>query len=346
VHGCCGKYRTDGNGKKYIYDYEHSKETPLAITASNISPYLIDGPDLALPTRTYPICSVPKMSWGNKPTDGGHFILSPSERLELINAEPEAEKYVRPYLGGGDFINGIERYCLWLPEASPKELRALPKVLARIESVAQFRSESKAASTRAYSKHPTRFRQIAQPKGDYLAIPEVSSERRTFIPIAFVPSKVICSNTIQFVPDANRFIFGVLTSSMHMAWVRHVCGRLKSDYRYSNSLVYNNFPWPESPSEKQVAAVEEKAQAVLDARAKYPDSSLADLYDPLAMPKPLADAHAALDRAVDACYRKAPFHSDRERVEFLFALYEKLTQPLTAGVKEPKRRKGKAGGGE
>jgi hypothetical protein len=305
------------------------------------------------------------MSWGNKPTDDGNFILSPKEKDELLENEPTAAKFVHRYMSGGDFINGVERYCLWLASVEPSELRALPRVMKRVEAVKVFRLKSDAASTRNYAKYPTLFRQIAQPDSNYLAIPEVSSERRAYVPTAYLDKEVICSNTIQFVPNAGLFHFGVLTSNVHMAWMRQVCGRLESRYRYSNSLVYNNFPWPESPTDKQKAAVEAKAQAVLDARAVHmaPNitlnsvqlhsssgsvgrrrgSTLADLYDPLTMPPNLTKAHAELDRAVDACYRAKPFDSDRERVEFLFALYEKLTAPLTAGLKEPKAKKGKKG---
>src|SRR6185437_2129253 len=218
-----------------------------------------------------------------------------------------------------------------------EKVRRMPKVRERVQQVRDFRAASKAGSTRRYAKFPTLFRQIAQPDSDYLAVPEVSSENRPYIPIAFVPKNVICSNTVQFVPAATIYQFGVLTSSMHMAWVKVVCGRLKSDYRYSNTLVYNNFPWPQEPSAKQRVTVETAAQSVLDARKQFPGAALADLYDPLTMPPALVKAHAQLDRAVDLCYRPQPFENDRQRVEFLFALYEKLTAPLIPAP--PKRRR-------
>ena len=208
--------------RKRIYDYEAGADKVSVANAKNISPYLIEGSDSTINNRTNPICNVPKMSWGNKPTDGGHFLLSPEERAELIKAEPAAKKFIRPYMGGYDFINSEERFCLWLVDANPGELRALPKVMERVERVREFRAASKAESTRNYAKFATRFRQIAQPNSDYLAVPEVSSEGRTYIPIAFVSKEVICSNTVQFVPDASVFHFGVLTSAMHMAWVRQV----------------------------------------------------------------------------------------------------------------------------
>lgn len=325
-----------------IYDYEGGRDEPTVVTVRNISPYLVEGSDLVVTTRTEPLCAVPKMSWGNKPTDGGHFILSPEERTALLAVEPQAAPFVRRYMSGGDFINGDERYCLWLVDANPSLLRRCPQVLARVEKVRESRFASKAESTRAYASKPTLFRQIAQPASDYLAIPEVSSERRPYVPMAYLSRDVICSNKIQFVPSATAWHFGVLTSTMHMAWMRQICGRMKSDISYSNTLVYNNYPWPASATDKQRAEVEACAQAVLDARAKFPQATLADLYDPLAMPPALAKAHADLDRAVDRCYRAKPFASDRERVEHLFALYEQLTAPLApTAASGPKPKRGR-----
>ena len=320
---------------KMIFDYEHDEQHPVIQKVTNISPYLVEGPDLAISNRAIPISNVPKMSWGNKPTDGGHFILSPEEKTAMLAAEPGAAKYIRPYMSGGDFINGIERHCLWLKDASPSDLRGLPMVAARVSAVRETRLASKAESTRKFAAYPTLFRQISQPNSDYLAVPEVSSERRAYIPIAFVTKDVICSNKIQFVPNATLWHFGTLTSTMHMSWMRVVCGRLESRYSYSNTIVYNNFPWP-APTETQKSTVEACAQGVLDAREKYPECTLADLYDPLTMPPELAKAHTGLDRAVEKCYRPEPFQSDRERVEFLFALYEKLAAPLAPVVKASK----------
>lgn len=323
---------------KRLYDYESDPGKPTITVVKNISPYLVEGPDRAVTNRSEPLCDVPKMNWGNKPTDGGHLILTPEERDGLLAKEPAAVKYIRPFMSGGDFINGMERFCLWLKDVSPGELRSLPLILARVESVKQMRLASKAESTRKYAAFPTLFRQIAQPDSDYLAIPEVSSENRSYIPIVFVTKDVICSNTVQFVPDATLWHFGVLTSTAHMAWMRLVAGRLESRYRYSNTLVYNNYPWP---TEVQKAAVEKAAQAVLDARAAFPTSTLADLYDPVTMPPALVKAHAELDRCVDRCYRKEPFPNDRARVEHLFTLYEKLTAPLVKYDKPKRRTKAK-----
>ena len=322
--------------EKRLYDYDHDPINPTVSVVSNISPYLVEGPDRAVSNRTAPLSDVPKMSWGNKPTDGGHLILSPEEKADLLAREPGAAEFIRSFMSGGDFIKGIQRYCLWLVDADPAKLRVLPEVMKRIEAVKESRLASVAPSTRAHAKYPTLFRQIAQPDSDYLAIPEVSSERRAYIPIAFVTRDVICSNKIQFVPSATLYHFAVLTSAMHMAWMKQVCGRLESRFSYSNTLVYNNYPWPEAPTPAQRSAVEAAAQRVLDARAAFPASTLADLYDPLAMPPALAAAHTALDKAVDKCYRPAPFPSDRARVEFLFTRYEQLTAPLAPAAK-PKR---------
>lgn len=327
---------------KRIYDYEAGGGKASLSIVRNISPYLVEGSDSVITNRANPLSNVPKMSWGNKPTDGGHLLMSPEERIAFLEAEPGAKEFIRPYMGGYDFINGQKRYCLWLAEAEASKLRKLPKLMERVECVRKFRAASKAQSTREYAKFPTIFRQIAQPNSDYLALPEVSSENRPYIPIAFVSYEVICSNTVQFVPDATSYHFGILTSAMHMAWVRQVCGRLESRYRYSNSLVYNNYPWPEMPTTKQRAAVEAAAQEVLDTRKLFPDATLADLYDPLAMPPALVKAHAELDRAVDLCYRPQPFQNDRQRVEQLFALYERLTSPLMAPAKKTRRKTGAA----
>jgi hypothetical protein len=322
--------------EKIIFDYETPKSEPHAVKAKNINAYLVDAPDVVVNNRSEPLCAVPRMLWGNKPTDGGHLILSPEEREALMLQEPAAAPFVRPFISGGDFINGVQRYCLWLKGASPEQLRQLPQVMARVEQVRLFRLASKAATTRDFASFPTLFRQIAQPESDYLAVPEVSSERRLYIPIAFVSHEVICSNKIQFVPDASLYHLGVLCSVMHMAWMRAVCGRLENRYSYSNTIVYNNFPWPE-PTDQQRSTIEAAAQGVLDARTKFPSATLADLYDPLTMPPELVKAHQALDRAVDAAYGKKGFASEAERVAFLFERYQQLAAPLAPERKAKKK---------
>ena len=329
-------------GSCRLFDYANLTAEPTEAVVQNISPYLVSGPSIAVEKRRHPLNNVPAMSYGNKPADAGNFILTPEERASLINAEPEAERWIRRYVGAADFINGIERWCLWLVGITPAQLKALPLVRDRVEAVRKFRSASTAAPTRKAAATPTEFFYCSQPDSDYVVVPEVSSERRRFIPVGFLPSDVICSNTNYLVAGGSLYTFGVLTSLMHMAWVNAVCGRLKSDYRYSGSIVYNNFPWPE-PTEKQREAIEAAAQGVLDARAAFPDSTLADLYDPTTMPPALVKAHQALDRAVDAAYGKRRFTSDADRVAFLFERYQQLTSLLPATKPKVGRRRAKPG---
>ena len=340
---------------KTLFEYADVTGEPVALTVKNINPYLVDAPDVVLPNRSTPISPVPAMRWGNKPTDGGHLLFTEEELRGFLALEPGAGKLVRPFISGGDFIDGARRYCLWLVDAKPAELRALPKVMERVEAVRQFRNASKAPSTRAFAAYPTLFRQIAQPSTTYLAVPEVSSERREYIPMDFVQPDVICSNTLQFVGDATLFHFGVMTSRMHMAWVTYTCGRLESRYRYSNTIVYNNFPWPDlpadsepgTPAHKAKAAIEAAAQGVLDARAQFQQgdqpSSLADLYDPLTMPPALLRAHHRLDVAVDkayeACGGRKSYKSDAERVAYLFERYQQLTSLLPVARPRTARRR-------
>ena len=324
---------------KHIYDYDADAEHPVVSAVTNISPYLVEGSDKAITNRTTPVSDAPEIRFGNQPIDGGHLLLGPKEKADLLAKAPNARKYLRLFLGAQEFINGEERWCLWLRGASPAELRTMPEIMRRVEAVRESRLASKRPATRELAATPTEFAFVSHPEKDYLLIPSVSSERRLYIPIGFMPRDVIASNLCLIIPDATLYHFGILSSAMHMAWMRQVCGRMKSDYRYSNKLVYNNFPWPEAPSAKQRAAVEAAAQAVLDARRKFPDATLADLYDPLAMPPALVKAHADLDRAVDLCYRPQPFQNDRQRVEHLFALYEKLTAPLIPPAKKRRQKK-------
>ncbi len=293
---------------------------------TNISPYLIDSPNTFISSRSTAICSVPKMSSGGKPVDGGHLIFTEEEKQEFLSKEPKAEKYFKRFIGSEDFINGYERWCLWLNEVPPKEVRQSPLVMKRIEAVRDFRASSSKAATRAFAEQPQRFMEIKQPQGKFLIVPEVSSERRKYIPIGYATTDLICSNKVRFVPDASLYHLGVLTSNVHMAWVRTVCGRLKSDYSYSVNVVYNNFPWP-TPTESQKAKIEETAQAILDARAKYPDCSLADLYDELTMPGELRTAHQKNDRAVMQAYGFwGKLNSEAECVAELMKMYQELTK--------------------
>lgn len=327
---------------KRIYDYEGEK--PTVAVARNISPYLIEGSDLAVTSRTSPFCDVPEIINGSKQVDGGFLTLIDEEKSELIRKCPDAKPFVRRFLGSEEFINSRSRWCLWLVDAPPSLIRNNAEILRRVEGVREFRLASKKAKTREGAKTPSLFGEIRPVKGNFLAIPEVSSEKRLIIPIGFLPSSIIPSNKIQVVPNATLFHFGILCSVMHMAWMRQVTGRLESRYSYSAKIVYNNFPWPNVTADQR-KRVEEKARAVLAAREPYLPprglGTLADLYDPLAMPPELLRAHTELDRAVEKCYRAEPFHSDRERVEFLFSLYEKLTAPLLPVMPKTRGRRSK-----
>lgn len=321
---------------KQIFAYSSLDGEPKSLKVQNINPYLVPGEDIIISTRQQPICDVPRMRWGSQPRDGGGFILTSEERNSAILSEPFIEPYIRRYIGGRELVRGLNRYCLWLHEANPKDLSRSKFIQSRVKNVRDFRIKSKAKSTQNFAQTPTLFAQIAQPDEDYLAIPEVSSERRLYIPIGFLDKSTIASNKIQMIPGATLYMFGILCSQMHNSWMRYTCGRLKSDYSYSNSLVYNNYPWPKDPSPKNKKKVEEAAQHVLDVRERYPDSSLADLYDPLTMPPDLVKAHQALDKAVDLCYRPQAFPNETSRIEYLFNLYQEYTAPLMGNPKKKK----------
>ena len=276
------------------------------------------------------------MVYGNKPTDDGNLFIKADEYDDFIAKEPNAEKYIRKIYGSEEYINNKTRYCLWLVNAEPSELKKMPLVMERIEKVRIFRLASKKKATQESAKTPSLFQEIRQPKKDYIIIPRVSSENRDYIPFGFVGSNILVNDSVSILPDGCIYDFGLLTSSMHMAWTRYVCGRLKSDYRYSITIVYNNFPFP-NPNAKQKAAIEKASQAVLDSRSHYSNSSLADLYNPLTMPKELLKAHKKLDKAVESAYGKT-FATDSDRVAHLFNLYQAMTEGLFA---KDKKRKGK-----
>jgi len=341
VHVVIIGFAAFANGPKRIYDYEADSKNPTELVVPFISPYLTAGSSVLVRKRQKPLCKVPEMRCGNKPSDGGHLILTDEEKNELLGVESGAKEFLRRFTGSKEFINGNMRWCLWLQDVNPAELRRLPRVSARIARVKEFREKSTADPTKRAAQASTQFFYISQPKTKYIAIPEVSSIRRRYIPIGFLSPSIIASNKIYLIPSPSLYLFGVLSSAMHVAWVRQVCGRLKSDFQYSGTMVYNTYPWPDAPGEKELTAVEAAAQAVLDAREEWltKGATFADLYDRLAMPPKLVKAHAALDRAVDRCYRVQPFTSERQRVEFLFALYEKLTTPLIAAAGKKKRQR-------
>ncbi|MEL7604615.1 MAG: DNA methyltransferase [Sedimentibacter saalensis] len=304
--------------KKLIYD-----ENSIKTFAKNINPYLIDAPTFFISRRSLPLCNVPQMHFGSMANDGGFLILNKEEKNEIIKHEPIAAKYIHTFMMGYEFINNIERYCLWLVDATPLELKKMPMVLERIYNVQKIRSQSKRSATKDLSNTPSLFGEIRQPNTTYIAVPKVSSEKRKYIPIGFLESEVIAGDKLFLIPNASLYHFGILTSKVHMAWVRTVAGRLKSDYSYSNTIVYNNFPWPEH-TEKQKEKIEKAAKEILDARALYPDTSFADLYNSLTMPVELLKAHNKLDKAVISAYSSSRFNTEAEIVENLIKRYHKL----------------------
>ena len=336
--------------KRCIYEYDDVRGEPHASEVARLNGYLIDGPQYAVPARSAPPPGRLKMHKGSQPTDGArlrksgggylkfsNLVLDSGDRKELLSADPNCEKWLKPYVGGEEMISGGWRWCLWLKDADPSELKASKPIMERLERVRAGRLQSPTASVREFANYPTLFTQDRQPDTDYLAIPEVSSETRQYIPIAILPPTVIASNQLRIIPGAPIEYFGILTSAMHMSWMRTVAGRLKNDYRYAPA-VYNAFPWPEM-TDPQCRQIEERSQGVLEARARYPDSSLDVLYDSDAMPPFLRRAHQDLDRAVDRLYRRAGFASERERVEHLFMLYERVQVPLAAATKGRRRRR-------
>lgn len=326
------------SNKKRLYVYENFKADAIETIALNINPYLVDGKNVFIKSRQKPLCPVKTLSFGNMPLDGGNLILSNSEYLEFIKSEPQSSKYIKPLISAREFLNAEKRWCIWLVDAKPSDLKEMPFIMERISKVKKFREASIAPSTQKFASTPSLFRDRNNPEST-IVIPRVSSENRRFIPMGFFTKESIVSDTCMSLPGAGLFDLGVLSSTMHMTWVRYTCGRLKSDYRYSKDIVYNNYPWPETPSDKQKQSVEEAAKAVLDARVQFPDNSLADLYDPNTMPPVLVKAHQALDKAIDLCYRSQPFTSEAKRIEFLFELYEKYTAGMFAQEKPKKVKK-------
>lgn len=326
---------------KSIFEYEDIKGQAHELKVKNINPYLVDAKDLLIEKKSNPICNVPKIKFGNQPIDGGFLLFDEAEKKQAILKEPEINKYIRKYVGSVEFINNISRYCLWLKDSQPSDLRKSNFISERLKNVKKFRENSTRKETRELAENPSQFAFVSHNESEYIIIPSVSSERRKYIPIGFMPSNVIASNLCLIIPNAQLYHFGILTSEMHMAWVRNICGRLKSDYRYSNSVVYNNFPWPKNPSTKHVSAIENAAQKVLDVRLQFPSSSLADLYDPLTMPPALTKAHNELDKTVDLAYRSQPFPSEAKRMEFLFDLYENYTADLFTKEKTHKKSRKK-----
>jgi len=324
---------------KRLFEYENMKSEAHEIIVENICPYLIAGNDYFISSKKQHIQNeVPQIIFGSMANDGGNFIFDSNEKEEFIKIEPNSEKYFFEFIGSEEFINNSKRWCIWLKGCSPQELKVMPHVLERVENVRKLRSESKREATQKLAKFPTLFGEDRHPNNDYLVIPRVSSENRKYIPIGFISKTTIASDRLQIIPEATLYLFGILTSFMHMVWTNVTCGRLKSDYNYSNQIVYNNFPFPLHVNEAQEQSIEKLAQAILDARAQFSSASLADLYHPLTMPPILLKAHEALDKAVDKLYKKEGFKTDTQRVAHLFELNRSLTSLV---VEEKPKKRGK-----
>ncbi|MBO5572050.1 MAG: methylase [Ruminococcus sp.] len=309
----------ENNSEKRLFDNGSDK------IVNNINPFLVEAPNTFIENRSTPICDVPKMTTGNRPADGGRLIIEKEEYADFIKREPNAVKYIKKLVGSTEFINNKERYCLWLVGISPAELRKMPEVMKRVDLCRQDRLNSPDKGRQKLAETPTLFRETNNPES-YIIVPAVSSERRKYVPMGFMDSDTISTNLNIIIPNATIYHFGILTSNVHMAWMRTVCGRLKNDYRYSKDIVYNNFPWC-SPTAEQKAKIEKTAQAILDARALYPDSSLADLYDELTMPPELRKAHQANDKAVMEAYGFwGKLNTESECVAELMKMYQRLTE--------------------
>jgi hypothetical protein len=326
---------------KSIFEYEDIKGEAHEIKAKNINPYLVDAKDIFIGKKRKSICNVPDISFGSMPNDGGNFLFTDEEKVEFVRKEPKSKNFFKPLMSAHEFLNGHIRWCLWLKNVNPTDLKETKLVTERIENVRKLRIESSRQATKKLAAYPTLFGEDRQPTSDYILIPLHSSENRKYIPLGFLDKNNIANNSCSTVEKASLFHFGILMSSMHMSWVKTTCGRIKSDFRYSNELVYNNFPWPQDLPKQKIQGVEKLAEQILKVRLRYPDSSLADLYDPLTMPTDLVRAHQDLDKFVDSCYRPVPFSSEAKRMEFLFELYEKYTADLFTKEK-PKRAKKKA----
>ena len=319
VHCVIIGFATHNRTEKYLF------ENGIKRQVENINGYLVNADNVFIQLRGKANPNVPKLVQGNKPWDGGNLILSTEEKKNLVAKYPSAQSFVHPFIGSYEFINRKERWCLWLKGVAPNEYRNIPEIMDRLAKCAEVRRNTKTVAVQAQAETPMLFSQIRQPDSDYILVPETSSSSRRYIPMGFMPQNVIASNSTLVATDATLFLFGVMTSNVHMAWMRTVCGRLKSDYRYSPS-VYNNFPWP-TPTEEQKEKIEQTAQGILDARALYPNSSLADLYDELTMPVELLKAHQANDRAVMQAYGfpvKSTF-TESQCVAELFKLYKEKT---------------------
>jgi hypothetical protein len=323
VHCVIVGFKVNGNNASKTIFLNESQ----SVQAENINGYLMDAPNVWIESRNKPICDVPEIGIGNKPIDGGYYLFTDEEKSEFLKKEPKAQPYFRRWFGAEEFINNKIRWCLWLGDCTPAELRSMPLCYERVRMVYEYRLKSPSPGTVKLADKPTRFHVENMPKGNFIVIPEVSSGRRHYIPIGYMDDSVLCSNKLRLMPQANLFYFGVLTSKIHNAWMRVVCGRLKSDYSYSVNIVYNNFPWC-NPTEEQRKRIEQTAQSILDARSQNASSTLADLYDEISMPSELRKAHRENDKAVMAAYGFKPNLEESEIVAELFRMYQGMIKSI------------------
>jgi hypothetical protein len=313
---------------KYLYEYESIISEPHVRKVKNINPYLVESDDFVILKRTKPICPVPEISFGSMPNDGGNLLLSDIEKNELVKSFPRSEDLIRPLISTKEYLNGEKRWCLWLKGVEPSEYNHIPEIVRRVHEVKKHRFQSKRITTNTLSDFPTLFAEDRQPTSKYIFIPLTTSENRIYIPFAFFDEHYIANNSASIIPTSTYYHFGIISSVMHMIWLNYVGGKLEGRYRYSNDIVYNNFPWPFNPSSKLVERIEHWASKVLAARKNFPNSTLSDLYDPVTMPPELVSVHKSLDNAVDLAYRSQPFGDNTKRIEFLFSLYKQYTSDL------------------
>ena len=308
----------------FTYDKPNSPK-PKHFNVEKINSYLVEGKDVFFKNSRNPICNVPKMVFGSMPNDGGNLLLTEDEKNELLIQEPNSKKFIRTLISSREYLNNGKRYCLWLEDITPSELNNLPIIKNKVQKVKEHRLSSKREDTRKLAEFPTQFGENRQPKNDYILVPLTTSENREYIPIGFMDEENIVNNTVSIIESDDLVLFGILTSKMHMTWMRYVCGRLESRYRYSSSLVYNNFPFPKEISDNKRKDIILKSQEILNIRNEFPDESLANLYNPLLMPSELKKAHFELDNSVDKLYRSKKFSDDNDRMKFLFDLYLEYT---------------------
>jgi hypothetical protein len=315
-------------GPKALFEYETPSSEPHEIKNTSINPYLTNADIVIVKDRNKPLCPSPEILFGNMPNDGGNLLLTQEERASLIEQDPDSERFIRPLVSSKEYFDDIPRYCLWLKDVEPRYFRKVKGIRERVDRVRKYRMSSGREATKKLAAVPYLFGEIRQRESNYVLIPRHSSENREYVPFGFYSKETIVHDSCLFVPNATLYHFGVLSSAMHMAWMSQVCGRLEGRFRYSNNIVYNNYPWPKSPTGKQNKMVESMAEALLTIRNGYlrKGNSLGDLYDPSAMPKDLRIAHRKLDRAVERCYRSKTFKDELERLRFLFTLYEEYSE--------------------